>query len=704
MALPAEQMKSTEHRPLAHLKYEELRNHLLRHGRNHFITMSLDDWLNTCLLDPSGIRWSKQRAENIKERLRSEPTPVINDSGSGKAEVMVPDHDYKPDGRFTFTEATPRLSQGLERSNATTIAGQHRESDKASFLNENCAGIIEFKTKDGPADRAQRTHVYALSMEKHSTRLWCFDRTAIRASPGFDCNKFPEILIRFFLYMTFADKRQLGFDPTVQRRIVSDDELAYICQCGGAYCRTEGPPICDDNALFLTSRGVRTWKVQKCTEDRIVMDRAFRVLKDFWLDEDRPSESVIWEQAYTHKALDERERRLFRRLMTEILVDETVSVEVGGISVYAKTLGLPASYNFDDFLSLRKEPSSQGRRSFSSASVLLPPAAPTRYKVKLAPRFHRRDEMCDPSARHSPTGKLPDFFQVVGELSVALLLFKKAGFMHRDISSGGNCMAYWDPDQQTWMGKLHDCEHGKGYSSTSSSDSFKRHKERARPLVTLVDPLASLKDVSLATYLPKNSGRGKPPNDNQDAEREPFHYRPYYDLEALFWVVVWVVLHSLMVTTQDATLQGTALEDWRRMSQKIFDAKNFSERTTLFDRPERMDTLVATLRRWGWSDALLEICRPVLDFRATILQAYYQLQSQLFDDGPCWKLDKFLDEPYLDFKQSCLIANYEANQLEETGSSIHLAYVMRVLNKHHEEPARWGSGLDGFGFPHHPMQ
>ncbi|KAH6918169.1 hypothetical protein BKA70DRAFT_1246443 [Coprinopsis sp. MPI-PUGE-AT-0042] len=791
-----------EHRHFMRINYEEMKPHLLRHGKNHFITMQFDDWFDNSFLNASDPRWSKKRAVDIKEHFRNGPDAITGDSGytefnrlvastgeneayaqfvaysgiiadaanalseenltrttkyessgetSGKVEVMAP--GYKPDGRFTLTEVTPRFSPREQRHGT---AAEYHEGGSVRFANANCAAVTEFKKSDGPADRAQneeqvvagaymlafndprRTHVYALSMEKHSTRLWCFDRAAIRASPRFDCNEFPEYLIRFFLYMTFADKRQLGFDPTVQRRIVTDELSVYIYKCGQGYYRTVGPPISEDDALFLTSRGVRTWKVKKCDKDGI--DEAggsFRVLKDFWLYVDRPSESKIRAQVYENEALNDMERAVLRSLMTEIIEDEIVSVEVGGVPVDAQTLpvGLPETYDFDDFLSpIPKEPLPRVIRSSRSDSVdMVAAAAPPRYKVKLTPRCHRRMltkelciplyTMCDPFPRDSPPAKLRDFFQVAADLSTGLRLFKKAAFMHRDIS-GGNCMAYWDPDRAKWMAKLHDCEYGKTYNSMSASDpitgtvifspvetklrtfAYAPPQEPDLPEAQYDDDVAALYNDGSANLdkTPRSSpsslddtpancdatrdsvpDAAKPFNDSLEAERNPFHYHPYYDLEALFWVVIWVILNYLMVTNPSVTLQGSFLEDWRERSLQIFNAKDFAERTALFERPKAMDNLIATLRRWGWSDAVMTICHPVMHFRSTLFQTYVELQSQPLDDGACWKLDKFKNGPYMAFRGRCRTASQQLTKLEAAGSTIHLTYVARILKKHQEE-------------------
>jgi hypothetical protein len=194
MDIPATDIKSNaalhEQRPFTRLKYDALKPQLLSHGRSHFISMQFDDWFETSFLDSSDDRWSKERAVEVKEYLRKGSTAVIDDSGwkalnqlieggageneaytqlgayfddiagaaealspdkkasrttryeyssgsPGKAEVTVP--DYKPDGRFTLTDAAPKLSQGEPRR----------------FVNADCAGITQLNMRDGRADRAQ---------------------------------------------------------------------------------------------------------------------------------------------------------------------------------------------------------------------------------------------------------------------------------------------------------------------------------------------------------------------------------------------------------------------------------------------------------------------------------------------------------------------------------------------------------------------
>jgi hypothetical protein len=164
----------------------------------------------------------------------------------------------------------------------------------------------------------------------------------------------------------------------------------------------------------------------------------------------------------------------------------------------------------------------------------------------------------------------------------------------------------------------------------------------------------------------------------------PFRYHPYHDLEALFWVVVWIVFHYLMATTPGATVEGGALEAWHRESLKLFNATKFTEKTAIFDRPEEMWKLILSLRRWGWSEALLNIWFPILEFRGILLQAYTELQSQPPGDGQVWGLDRFSDDPYIDLGQRCADAVEETAELESMGSTVYLTYVMKILKQHQE--------------------
>ncbi|TFK22961.1 hypothetical protein FA15DRAFT_746969, partial [Coprinopsis marcescibilis] len=94
--------------------------------------------------------------------------------------------------------------------------------------------------------------------------------------------------------MSFANKTQLGFDPTV-KQLEKDNDVFFRYQVDDKYYRTIGNPIAEDIAWFMNSRAVRVWTVRLADEDGNFItdreeDKEEHALKDVWLYDDIPSE------------------------------------------------------------------------------------------------------------------------------------------------------------------------------------------------------------------------------------------------------------------------------------------------------------------------------------------------------------------------------------------------------------------------------
>ncbi|KAF8875539.1 hypothetical protein CPB85DRAFT_1206319, partial [Mucidula mucida] len=62
-----------------------------------------------------------------------------------------------------------------------------------------------------------RRFMNAFTIEGMTMTLWHFSRSHIAISERFDYHKTPEPFIRFVIFMTFASRAELGYDPTVTR-------------------------------------------------------------------------------------------------------------------------------------------------------------------------------------------------------------------------------------------------------------------------------------------------------------------------------------------------------------------------------------------------------------------------------------------------------------------------------------------------------
>ena len=100
------------------------------------------------------------------------------------------------------------------------------------------------------------------------------------------------------MFIGYASKEQLGFDPSVRRVYNSSGELQYqykVTDREGVDRYYETISIMDQkSATRLHSRGMRVFEVREVTKDgRDAADQRPKVLRDFWAYEDARPEAEI---------------------------------------------------------------------------------------------------------------------------------------------------------------------------------------------------------------------------------------------------------------------------------------------------------------------------------------------------------------------------------------------------------------------------
>ncbi|KAL5632947.1 hypothetical protein ACGC1H_003441 [Rhizoctonia solani] len=150
---------------------------------------------------------------------------------------------------------------------------------------------------------ARRTHVYGLTCENTTARLWYCDRSDFIASTEFDVNKDWEHLVHIILSILLASPIQLGFDPTmVATSRDGKSEPSYTITVHNAKIETETETVTateyrtvrtlsNVGADSPVSRGTRVWVVEKLVNG--LATGRFYALKDVWVHDDRTPEHKI---------------------------------------------------------------------------------------------------------------------------------------------------------------------------------------------------------------------------------------------------------------------------------------------------------------------------------------------------------------------------------------------------------------------------
>ncbi|KAG9048245.1 hypothetical protein FS837_000381, partial [Tulasnella sp. UAMH 9824] len=82
-------------------------------------------------------------------------------------------------------------------------------------------GAANFCMNDDP----RRMHVYAITIEDYQMNVWYFSRSHSAKSPEFNFADDPRTFIRVMLSFIFATEEELGYDPSIQRRLPPNPTL-----------------------------------------------------------------------------------------------------------------------------------------------------------------------------------------------------------------------------------------------------------------------------------------------------------------------------------------------------------------------------------------------------------------------------------------------------------------------------------------------
>ncbi|KAL1665536.1 hypothetical protein GGF50DRAFT_114067 [Schizophyllum commune] len=301
----------------------------------------------------------------------------------------------------------------------------------------------------------RRTCHFSCTIERTTARIWCHTRSGTIVTRGFDLHKDAEELVQFILFSAFATPFQLGFDPTV-RRVAVNNKLHYkfdVVDIESRHRTYRSVAIEHENpAAELHGRAMRVFKVVVDVECGVEHEHGHEfVLRDYWpSDYDASSEEWRIQReilAQLEAKLSKEEFAEARQHFMTILADGPVCHDDSrGESVACAGLD-------------------------SSSHIPLP-----RNPLDLQARRHCRTvylEHCQDLWQMKDAAK---FFFALGQLMRILNNFRRAGYMHRDISPG-NVMLQALPTaseatclSEQYITKVADLEYAKAYSRARQDD------------------------------------------------------------------------------------------------------------------------------------------------------------------------------------------------------------------------------------------
>ncbi|KAJ3561933.1 hypothetical protein NP233_g9889 [Leucocoprinus birnbaumii] len=474
---------------------------------------------------------------------------------------------FKWDGCIRPSDVT---SSDLIPAEAAVVA-EFKKSSARSEVIQNRKQLVSAASQI-MHDDPRRMFTYGITIEDQQMSLWYFDRSHSVKSDPFDFTQDFKTFVRVFVSFLWATEHEIGFDPTVHR-VKLGEEIRYVYQVEQKFFLTQST-IHNPRLLSISGRTTRVWEVVQVAGttpsqvQEIMNNGKTYALKDVWLDENAPTERAILDNIFgrlkpdllpdrqllpesslwgvLEVALDnEQYKKYFMEIVCDqqgdrskpILKDAFLSGQIAPDPDILDTSspdlseqdssrscvkGSTQEYTSQRFFGDKYQPGDMPKdaRSFGVKRQYRLVYADVGQPLRLVPN-------------------LGALFQGIHDAFIALALMMLANWVHRDVSTGNIILIEIEPGK--YAGKLSDLEYGKEFNSNPVAGSdpktgtaffmpFEVHKRGA--LHRRDSPMDLQSPDGKATFIPI---------DDRDGHGPPF-YRFDYDLESIFWIIVWALL------------------------------------------------------------------------------------------------------------------------------------------------------------------
>ncbi|KAJ3575710.1 hypothetical protein NP233_g915 [Leucocoprinus birnbaumii] len=454
-----------------------------------------------------------------------------------------------------------------------------------------------------------RMWIYGITIEDEQMSIWYFSRSHSVKSAPFDFTRDFKTFVHVFVSLLFATQAEMGFDPTVWRVVEANGTIRYVYQVQGRFFLTQGDAIFCPRVLCISGRRTRVWRVIEIEWNadnaswKPINEGAEYALKDVWLDEGSDTEGDI---------LD----KIFRRLdnftfppdceipdsvapiLQKALVDKRYRQYFMEIKYHQRgefTRRVPANHRVsrDDSIldgqpiPLTPEEAAQTTRAGSTQN-----GPGWQYPVSAPPTQTERSYKAKQQYRlvYASVGKtiydapnLGSFFQAIHDASVALLMMMLANWVHRDVSTGNIILVEEKPG--IFRGKLGDLEYAKEFSRNAQGS---KDPKTGTPYFMPWEIHSGLTLHNRAPVLFTSFQEEDLPS-SDDFPINPVlswlpHYRFDYDLESIWWIILWTLLSRV--------LHGPA----QALSCEVFTyaARPSTKKTDIFTQPRHPDIAAST--------------------------------------------------------------------------------------------------------------
>ncbi|KIK56581.1 hypothetical protein GYMLUDRAFT_46925 [Collybiopsis luxurians FD-317 M1] len=568
------------------------------------------------------------------------PQSDAHPSPTSSSRHSKPGYTFFPDWRavaLSSTVSMPRNSNqtvsSLVDTSAIIAIGEFELAQSAEKICDNESKMV------GAANQLLwndpcRERVLGFTVENRRTRFWDFSRTAITVSEPFDLDKNPKYLIEFFLFILYAERHEIGFDPTVHPVPLSDGKLCFCYEAGGEYYLTVGQPLSEESAFRMVGRATRVWVVIRLSKTSgnnigdVVIDginftrddSCKYVLKDAWLYED----ALLEMQIQSNLLANVSDKEELRNHFLTFLVDEQVRFQ--GKARWA--LRCPESkfteekWQQDDYVHHNSSRSSSRPSREKPVHERPKPPRPTRpHPIRKHIRSVAK-EVCESLYQLMD---LTDALICWKDMIKCLSYLREAGYTHRDMS-GGNCLLYRCPETNTRKGIISDLEYCKRYMDLSVHD----------PKTGTPDFMAvEVQEQSLLFM----------DHEKIQTSRKLFVPHFVHDLESIYWQYIWFLHHRVAVHKEPTAENIKFVQQWAK-NYFGYDMDGSGPRRALINPGVHVYALKEELLRIHSKKILVAV-----DFSLNLRKEYQRLETNPPRVHKNLLLTGFNNDIYEDFGQ-----------------------------------------------------
>ncbi|KAL1749038.1 hypothetical protein HDZ31DRAFT_59632 [Schizophyllum fasciatum] len=522
-------------------------------------------------------------------------------------------------------------------------------------------------------DPCRKWH-FNLTIEAHNARLWIHTRSHSTATRPFDIKRDPAELIHFFLFIAFATREQLGFDPTVERILSDEDGIQYRFEVTDTHCQRrwfQTVAILEQRpAVDLHSSAMRVYRVREVdTQGKALANSTDNVLRDFWTFSDARSEKSIQEdilerlnelsgEDYGDNIRDIKDH--FMDFICDMVVGRSVAAAPANSTVYQfadrPRPRVPSAAHVLDkpfFLS-----DSEGSETISSCDEERKDDTPRALRAY----SHRRTVHKHFCVDVYQIGDPAEFFFVLSQCIAILKRFRGAGYLHRDISPGNFLVHYLIPRHlpppegdfsKKFVVKIADLEHAKPYMKISRRDPT---TGTAYYAAVEVQGREHLFNVTTDYFAPSLGALF-------------FAANFYHDVESVLWMAIDYVVHRIPFATvktvtaaedtasNDNTVDKVDDSKARALAERLSSYASRIFTTDIRGTPDRTRLIKDVTRHREFFDLLScaygrssVLTRFIPGLMRILLEVYVDLEKEVVPEGttPTLRFDAklFVDRIY----------------------------------------------------------